>query len=81
MKQTAIEWLEKQLRDLSFNKNTHLGLGDIRVTQGFIDEIVEKAKEMHKQEIINTYEQAMETDVYNTPLKTGKQYYNETFNK
>jgi hypothetical protein len=34
-----------------------------------------------KQHIINAYEQAMETDIYNTPLKTGKQYYNETFKK
>ena len=55
MKQTAIEWLEKQLRDLSFNKNTHLGLGDIRVTQGFIDEIVEKAKQMELAQRIEDY--------------------------
>jgi len=35
--------------------------------------------EMEKQQIINAYETAMETDVYNTPLKIGEQYYNETF--
>jgi hypothetical protein len=38
-----------------------------------------KAKEMEKEQIINAYETAMETDIYNEPLKVGKQYYNETY--
>jgi len=38
-----------------------------------------KAKEMEKQQIIDAYETAMETDIYNEPLKVGKQYYNETY--
>jgi hypothetical protein len=37
--------------------------------------------ELEKQQIIDAYETAMETDIYNTPLKVGKQYYNETFKK
>jgi hypothetical protein len=35
--------------------------------------------EEEKQQIIDAYETAMETDIYNEPLKVGKQYYNETF--
>jgi hypothetical protein len=64
MKQTAVEWLEQQL----FNK-----LG--KFTKGDIDQ----AKEMEKQQIIEAYETAMETDIYNEPLKIGKDYYKETF--
>jgi hypothetical protein len=36
-----------------------------------------KAIEMEKEQIIDAYETAMETDIYNEPLKTGKQYYEE----
>jgi hypothetical protein len=51
--QTAVEWLIKQLRQLAFNQKTHLGLGDIRVTQGLLDELYEQAKEMEKEQIID----------------------------
>jgi hypothetical protein len=34
---------------------------------------------MEKEQIIDAYETAMETDSYNEPLKIGKDYYNETF--
>jgi hypothetical protein len=34
---------------------------------------------MEKEQIINAYETAMETDIYNEPLKIGKDYYNQTF--
>lgn len=37
--------------------------------------------EEEKQQIIDAYETAMETDIYNEPLKVGKEYYNQTFNK
>jgi hypothetical protein len=41
--------------------------------------MLKQAKEMEKQQIIDAYQTAMETDIYNEPLKVGKQYYNETF--
>ena len=41
--------------------------------------LLKQAIEMEKQQIIDAYETAMETDIYNEPLKVGKQYYNETF--
>ena len=34
---------------------------------------------MFEKQIIKAYETAMETDIYNEPLKIGKDYYNETF--
>ena len=64
MKQTAVEWLEQRLFD-------NLG----KFTKGDIDQ----AKEMEKEQIIKAYETAMETDIYNEPLKIGKDYYTETF--
>jgi hypothetical protein len=73
MKQTAVEWLVSQQRH-----NTFLS-----------SEIIEQAKEMEKQQIIEAYTDGTN---YNkskkliiTPddedYKLGKQYYNETFNK
>ena len=41
--------------------------------------LLKQAIEMEKQQIIDAYETAMETDIYNEPLKVGKQYYNETY--
>ena len=46
MKQTAVEWIIDQLRQLSHSLEAHLGTGDIRVTQGMIDEFEEQAKQM-----------------------------------
>ncbi len=64
MKKTAVEWFEQQLDNLNI---------EIPFS------IFEEAKEIEKQQIIDSYETAMETDIYNVPLKVGEQYYNETF--
>ena len=64
MKQTAVEWLFEQL--------------DV-VDSSISYEYFKQAKEMEKEQIIEAYETAMETDIYNEPLKIGKDYYNETF--
>jgi hypothetical protein len=50
--QTAVEWLIEQLRSLSHSLEAHLGTGDIRVTQGMIDELEEKALQMEKKQSI-----------------------------
>jgi hypothetical protein len=63
-KQTAVEWLATYLKG---------------ITSLNCDEVIEQAKAMEKQQIIDAYETAMETDIYNEPLKVGKQYYKETF--
>ena len=63
MKQTAVEWLYDQIE----NKGKS------------IYEILEQAKAMEKEQIIEAYRILNEEDIYYNPLKTGEQYYNETF--
>ena len=68
MKQTAVEWLEEQLNP------------DMKTMQGnIIQDLLEQAKAMEKEQIIDAYRKGVEEDVYVNPLKTGTQYFNETF--
>ena len=60
--QTAVEWLEKQTRKPEWHS---LKRGDI----------FEQAKEMHKQEIINSFFEG----AYGGDNISGEQYYNETY--
>lgn len=62
MKQTAIEWLEEQMKTW----------GDL--PRWMRDDIVEKAKAMEKEQIIEANENWM-------PFISGNEYYNETFKK
>lgn len=73
-KQNSIEWLEQQL-------NVILKQGNIEIE----NVIWQQAKAMHKEQIINAYEQG-EEDAYWHPeigysrkYKDSEQYYNETF--
>ena len=72
MKQTSIEWLEKICNDRGY----HLML-----------EYFEQAKEMHKQEIIDAWDNGFDNGNYygkyneNCEINCGEQYYNETYNK
>ena len=81
-KQTAVEWLVEQLRQLAFNPKTHLGMGDIRVTQGLLDELSEQAKQIEKEQIINAF--GIGCQVESTRLigyhEMAEQHYNETYN-
>jgi hypothetical protein len=61
MKETAIKWLLEEL-----NNGSHL-----------TDKLIEKAKEMEKQQIIDAWESPYVGDSY----FDGKEYYNETFKK
>ena len=73
MKQTSIEWLYKEIIKKSVNDTSHNVLS-----------ILEQAKEMHKQEIIDAYrdgrsdQQSDEGRFYN---RNANYYYNETYNK
>jgi hypothetical protein len=63
-KQTAVEWLVEKLLDN----------GVILVGSDY--ELIEEAKEMEKQQIIDCYEYIK----YNLfAVDSGEQYYNETF--
>ena len=66
---TAVEWLYETLW-----KQTDFSLPN---------NILEQAKEMEKQQIIDAYKEGCFDSVLDesTDLSRAKQYYNETFNK
>ena len=70
---TSIEWLIEELTP------------SIALQQKYIDELKEKAKEMHKQEIIDAWNDGDYAYFYSKEtgkdFENGEQYYNETFNK
>lgn len=73
MKQTAVEWLMCQMLEASINKETkemHIKLPK---------DAFQQAKAMEKEQIVEAYRIGVEEDVYERPLRTGEQYYTETF--
>ena len=79
MKQTAVEWLVEQLRQLAFNPKTHLGMGNIRVTQGLIDELAEQAKQMEREQIIDAIMHSLDEDGHtgDWKIKFANEYYDK----
>ena len=76
MKQTAVEWLAKEL----YEKMKMKGDGEV------FDKILEKANEMFKQQaesIWKASDENMHRQFSSSAYKpiTFEQYYNETFNK
>ena len=70
---TSIEWLVKELY-------TEMNMsGDGRV----LDEILEEAKEMHKQEMAETFKQSRQALIFEKDMppvyENFEQYYQETF--
>jgi len=65
----SIEWFVEQLTShmIGFNTKAHI-----------INKIIDEAKEMHKQEIIQAFDSGVEDDGY---IDNAEQYYQETFNK
>ncbi len=64
MKQTAVEWLREKLwKEFNFS---------------FSDNILEQAKEMEKQEIIDAYWSSYKEGQYSGD-KTADEYYNQTY--
>ena len=67
MEQTAVEWLEKEFVKLESTIGVH----------GVMYELIEQAKEMEKQQIIDAYAQGfIESEVMD---KGAVQYYNQTY--
>jgi hypothetical protein len=67
--QTAVDWLVNNLPQRF--KNIMLITGD---------KIIEQAKAMEKEQISEAYRQSVEEDVWNNPLRTGDEYYDEKYN-
>lgn len=63
---TAVEWLLGQFNEIN--------------TQRKWKEIIEQAKEMEKQQIIEAMDVCQRTDFY-VKYEHSEQYYNERFNK
>ena len=74
-KQTAVEWLVDQLECFG---NKH----ELTVSWTTVDELVEQAKAMHKEEIINSFGVGchLESKRLVGYHDIAEQYYNETFN-
>ena len=72
-KQTAVEWLKKELED--YGSNSHLSLD-----WNTFDELAEQAKAMEKEQIIDACN-LQRNDYKGMPTynKSGEQYYNETY--
>jgi len=67
MKQTAVEWLANEL----YEKFEMKGDGVL------FNDLVEQAKEIHKQQIMDAWEDGQNS----FPTINAKQYYKETFGK
>lgn len=86
---SSVKWLIEKLRQLAHNPKTHLGMGNLRVTQGYLDDIEEQAKEMHKvtltDELIGFQiflnEKGYITDYDWDFEKVAKQYVKKTYKK
>ena len=62
--QTAVEWFWIHLPE--------------NISKEYFD-LFKQAKQMETEQIAEAYRVGVEEDVYNNPLKTGQEYYNETY--
>ena len=77
--QTAVECLIKELRQLALNTSHHLGMGDIKLTQGMLDDFEEKYKEIEKVQILDAILLNQKGLITREKILEAKKYYNETF--
>jgi hypothetical protein len=71
MKQTAVEWLVEQIECFG---NKH----ELQMSWATLDELIEQAKEIEKEQIIAAYWASYKEGQYSGD-KTADEYYNETF--
>ena len=72
--QTAVEWLVKKISD-QYNKSN-------KIHTAFIRQIIDKAKEIEKQQIIDAVTYGNILEFYDgTEIEIAEQYYNETYNR
>ena len=69
MKQTAVEWLEQILKQNCGAEFTELNI-----------QIFDKAKELEKQQIIDTFYEGYDAGFYHTDGE-AEDYYNETYKR
>lgn len=76
MKQTAVEWYNSKVIELMTQREQ--GNIDVLEFRNQLDLLLEQAKAMEKEQIIETYNKA-HSDGYKDIDKFGEQYYDETF--
>jgi hypothetical protein len=77
MKQTAVEWYEKEINSL-FEKYEAKQISQV-VFLIMKHNIFYQAKEMEREQIINANRDGVDMLVDNKNFITGEQYYNETY--
>ena len=65
---TAVEWYNEEINKLNVGNNARV----------FIAKLLEQAKEMEKEQIMDAYYTGHD-DVKDNPDREAEQYYNETF--
>jgi hypothetical protein len=71
-KQTAVAWLEDQIECFG---NKH----ELQMSWATLDELLEQAKAMEKEQIIKSNRDGVDMIVDKNPFITGEDYYNETY--
>ena len=82
MKDTAVEWLRKQIILNSKFRETKTGKISFTIGLSMLDKLQTEAKAMEKEQIIESYCQGcfdISKDENIFPRETSEQYYNETF--
>ena len=75
-KQSSVEWLISQLK-ISTYWNTLIA--ELEFMDLEIDDILEQAKAMHKEEIENAHLEGQCDETEGYPLEIAKKFYNETY--
>ena len=71
-KQSSVDYLISQLQK---SKDWYRVLNEVSQMSSATIDIIEQAKAMHKEEIVEAYSEAL----YDHRQEDGEQYYNETF--
>jgi hypothetical protein len=77
MKQTAVEWLLEEFKNFTTNAHFDRNGYIIKIHKANMVDLINKAKEMEKQQIIDAWEDGH--DSFST--RNAEQYYNETYGK
>ena len=77
--QTAVSQLIEQLRQLAHNPKTHLGMGDIRVTQGYLDELEQGLNQVFEKQILDAICANQNGLLRRKTVLEAMEYYNQTF--
>ena len=78
--QTAVEWFFEQLTEVDYNCINKTFLQNDNSLAGYrLRGLLEQAKEMEKERIIDAHYEGQCNQTEGYPLQIAEQYYNETF--